>query len=176
MAGFESRAWRPHSSSFHMVVLAFASLFIASRPCPADDIYKYVDRDGTVTYSSFKPRGIVYEKLEPYCLYTYVGCALSNSDWNRVPLNHAAYKEQISDAAKRHGVDAALIRAVVHAESNFNHRAVCSRVRRCRCITGKPGMRQVRRRFGRSRLSGDLDRQTLETVSRRSPTTIGHFP
>jgi len=104
--------------------MPLAALLLLSAPCQADDIYKYVDRDGTVTYSSFKPRGIAYEKFEPNCIYTYLGCALSNSDWNRVPLNHAAYKEQISAAARRHGVDAALIRAVVHAESNFNHRAV----------------------------------------------------
>ncbi|PKM45230.1 MAG: lytic transglycosylase [Gammaproteobacteria bacterium HGW-Gammaproteobacteria-1] len=90
----------------------------------ATDIYKYTAPDGTVTYSALKPRSGAYEKLEPSCLLSYIGCELSASDWARVPLNHNDYHAQIRSVAAQHGLEAALVRAVVHAESNFNHKAV----------------------------------------------------
>lgn len=88
------------------------------------DIYKYTAPDGTVTYSAFKPLSGAYEKLEPSCLMSYIGCELSASDWGRVPLNHRDFHAQIHSVAARHGLEPALVRAVVHAESNFNHKAV----------------------------------------------------
>lgn len=90
----------------------------------AADIYKYTDVDGTVTYSETRPNSGTYEKLEPSCLFSYIGCELSGSDWSRMPLNHHDHVSPIHQAAKRHGLEPALVRAVVHAESNFNHKAV----------------------------------------------------
>ncbi len=101
-----------------------ALLLVVAGPAAADKIYKYVDRSGTVTYSAQKPLAGPYQRLEPSCLFSYLGCALSHADWNRVPLNHSAYREQIEYAARMHDVDPALVRAVVHAESNFNYNAV----------------------------------------------------
>jgi soluble lytic murein transglycosylase-like protein len=89
-----------------------------------DEIFKYVAADGTVTYSAFKPRNGAFEKLEPTCLLSYIGCDLARSDWSRVPLNHTAYRQLILDVATRHKVDPALVRALIHAESNFNHEAL----------------------------------------------------
>jgi len=99
-------------------------LLLAAAPVVANDIYKYTDDDGTVTYSGLKPLRGPYEKLEPNCLLSYIGCELSRSDWSRVPLNQRDYLQHIRDVAERHGLEPALVRAVVHAESNFNHRAV----------------------------------------------------
>lgn len=90
---------------------------------PADEIFKYVDADGTVTYSAFKPRSGAFEKIEPNCLLSYLGCELSRADWSRIPLNTTAYQELIVEVTSRHGVDPALVRALIHAESNFNHQA-----------------------------------------------------
>jgi len=99
-------------------------LLLLAAPAAADKIYKYVDRNGTVTYSALKPANRPYQRLEPSCLFSYLGCELSRADWSHVPLNHTAYREQIEFAARQHGVDPALVRAVVHAESNFNFNAV----------------------------------------------------
>ncbi|OOZ39578.1 hypothetical protein BOW53_11070 [Solemya pervernicosa gill symbiont] len=88
------------------------------------DIYKYTDKDGVVTYSSLKPMGLTYEELIPSCLMSYIGCDMANSDWRKVALNTEAFKDLVAKAAKRHNVDAALVRAVIHAESAFNRKAV----------------------------------------------------
>ncbi len=89
-----------------------------------DEIFKYMAADGTVTYSAFKPTSGAFEKLEPNCLLSYIGCDLARSDWSTVPLNLTAYQQLIADAARRHKVDPALVRALIHAESNFNHQAL----------------------------------------------------
>lgn len=121
-------------------------LVLCTVSCPArpDGIYKYVDRDGTVTYSSVKPRRGPFETVIPSCLTSYINCDLSGSDWSRVPLNYTAYRHQIVLAARRYDVDPALLRAVVHAESNFNTMAVSK--------AGAQGlmqlMPQIQRKFG----------------------------
>ncbi|TAN04376.1 MAG: lytic transglycosylase domain-containing protein, partial [Rhodanobacteraceae bacterium] len=43
---------------------------------------------------------------------------------NTVPLRLAAYSSDIDAAAKLSGVDTALLRAIIHAESGFNARAL----------------------------------------------------
>jgi len=104
--------------------LLAAMLLSCSMNASADEIFKYVAADGTVTYSAFKPRSGSFEKLEPNCLLSYIGCDLARADWNHVPLNHTAYRQLITDVASRHGVDPALVRALIHAESNFNEQAL----------------------------------------------------
>lgn len=87
------------------------------------EIYKYVN-NGVVTYSEEKPRHVTYERLQPNCLLSYIGCEMAQSDWSHVKLNHDAYRDIVAQSAHTHAVDAALIRAVIHAESNFNHKAI----------------------------------------------------
>lgn len=95
-----------------------------AQPLAADEVYKYIASDGTVTYSYLKPSSGSYKRLQPNCLLSYIGCAMSHADWSRVPLNRDAYQELIYEVATRHGVDPALVRALIHAESNFNNRAL----------------------------------------------------
>lgn len=87
------------------------------------EIYKYVN-NGVVTYSEEKPRHVTYERLQPNCLLSYISCEMAQSDWSHVKLNHDAYRDIVAQSARTHAVDAALIRAVIHAESNFNHKAI----------------------------------------------------
>lgn len=44
-------------------------------------------------------------------------------------LNTAAFNDEIRNAARQHGVEEAIVRAIIHAESAFNPRAL-SRVGR----------------------------------------------
>lgn len=110
----------------HNRAAALLAAFLLAGPLSArgDEIFKFVAADGTVTYSAFKPRTGAFEKLEPSCLVAYISCELARSDWSRVPLNHTSFRQLIVEVATRHKVDPALVRALIHAESNFNHEAV----------------------------------------------------
>ncbi len=109
------------SSKKSYCALLFCSALLLYRGAQAE-IYKYVN-NGITTYSAVKPRQGTFEKLNPGCLFSYIGCERARSDWSRIKLNHHAFKRLIEQSAHLHAIDAALIRAVIHAESNFNHQA-----------------------------------------------------
>lgn len=100
----------------------FASTLLLCGATVRAEVYKYVE-NGVITYSAEKPRHGTFDRLETGCLLSYIGCDMANSDWGHIPLNHKAFKEIIEESAQTHAVEAALIRAVIHAESNFNHQA-----------------------------------------------------
>ncbi len=102
--------------------LIFLFALLCVTPVQAE-IYKYV-RNGVITYSADKPNRGAFENLKPSCLLSYIGCDLARSDWSRIKLNHTAYKTLIEQMAHKHDVSPALVRAVIHAESNFNHKAI----------------------------------------------------
>lgn len=87
------------------------------------EVYKY-QHNGVTTYSEERPQRGTFESLQPSCLRSNIGCELAHSDWSHIKLNPHAFKELIEQSARTHAVDAALIRAVIHAESNFNQQAV----------------------------------------------------
>ncbi len=96
-------------------------------------IYKYVNEDGRVVYTNVKPhRAKKLETVERGCRTAPGGCKVAqtrkykgvSSDWRNMPLRWEPYADEISAAAKEHGVDPALIRSIVHAESAFDPKAV----------------------------------------------------
>jgi len=65
-------------------------------------------------------------------LFTYIATCVacdihSKIDFARTALNMEAYKSEIAAAAADFGVDTALLRAVIHAESAFNPMAVSNK-------------------------------------------------
>jgi hypothetical protein len=85
-------------------------------------VYKY-ERDGVTHYSNIRPAG------RHQVLFTYVdrcyACAVDSAvDWRQTRLNREAYAAEVAEIAARHNVDAALVRAVMHAESHFNPLAI----------------------------------------------------
>jgi len=92
-------------------------------PCTAlGDIYRYIDANGVVHFTNTPTD-------EGYTLYLKekrVGKVLQ-ARTRRFKAGPDVYDNLILKAARAFGVDHALIKAVIHAESGFNPRAVSSK-------------------------------------------------
>lgn len=88
-------------------------------------VYTYM-KDGVTHYTNVRPQnaGSAVRTLFTYVETCYACGSLPGVDFSNVRLNTAAYAAEIRDAAARFGVDEALVRAIVHAESAFNPNAV----------------------------------------------------
>lgn len=101
----------------------------AALPSPAlrGAVYRVRRADGSLEYTNLAPAtsgGGQVVRLFTY-LITCMACNLhSPIHWQTVPLRWADYAGSIEDASRRYGVDQALLRAVIHAESAFNARAI----------------------------------------------------
>lgn len=78
-------------------------------------VYKY-SSDGTASFSDRPPKGQAYEVLSYKCFACDVNSPI---DWHSIKLYPNKYAGTINAAAQQYGVDAALVRAIVHAESAF---------------------------------------------------------
>ena len=82
-------------------------------------VYKY-EQNGTPSFSDRPPVSGVYTILRPSCF----ACSPSSPiNWKATKLYFQEYAEPIERAARDFGVETALLRAVVHAESGFNPHA-----------------------------------------------------
>ncbi|HEX4853039.1 lytic transglycosylase domain-containing protein [Arenimonas sp.] len=87
-------------------------------------MYKY-ERDGVTHYTNVRPGGDAGARL----LFSYVeacyACgALPGVDFGTVRLNTEAYAAEVRAAAAEFGVEEAVVRAIIHAESAFRPNAV----------------------------------------------------
>ena len=78
-------------------------------------VYKYSD-EGTASFSDRPPKGQTYEVLSYKCFACDVN---SKIDWYSIRLYPEKFASTIEQAAQQYGVDPALVRAVIHAESAF---------------------------------------------------------
>lgn len=98
-----------------------------SRRLVQGQVYSYV-KDGVRHYTSRRPKGgglsamrtIRYSYMET----CYACGALPGINFGNVRLNTAAYQAEIAAAAREFGVDEAVVRAIIHAESAFNPNAL----------------------------------------------------
>jgi soluble lytic murein transglycosylase-like protein len=91
-------------------------------------VYRVQRANGITEYTNVKPTsGATFAVLFTY-IATCVACDVhSKIDFARTALNLDAYKDEIAAAASSTGVDVALLRAVIHAESAFNPMAVSNK-------------------------------------------------
>jgi hypothetical protein len=101
-------------------------------------VYRVVRADGSVEYTNLpqtSQKGHTVTMLFSY-IATCVACNLhSPIRWNSVSLNLTAYADVIRAASAEYGVDEAFLRAIIHAESAFNPRAMS--------IKGAQGLMQL---------------------------------
>ena len=86
-----------------------------------DTVYRYTDDNGVMAYSSVRPSADEFEVIRFYC---YACDPESSVDWRKTPLFTKPFESEIRTAAQEFGVDPALVRAVIHAESAFNEKAL----------------------------------------------------
>jgi soluble lytic murein transglycosylase-like protein len=110
-----------------------ADTVAAAPPAPAGDrvlrgaVYRVTRPDGTVEYTNMKPAGPGTHAVTMLFTYisTCVACNLhSPIRWNSVELNLTAYADTIRLASSEFGLDEAFLRAIIHAESAYNPRAL----------------------------------------------------
>ncbi|WEN14565.1 lytic transglycosylase domain-containing protein [Rhodanobacter sp. AS-Z3] len=90
-------------------------------------VYRIVRADGSVEYTNLPQVGRSGHAVTMLFTYisTCVACNLhSTVRWNSVSLNLTAYADTIRAASIEYGVDEAFLRAIIHAESAFNPRAM----------------------------------------------------
>jgi soluble lytic murein transglycosylase-like protein len=90
-------------------------------------VYRIVRADGSVEYTNLRPAGRKGHAVT--MLFSYIAtCAACNLHstvrWGSVSLNLTAYADTIRAASVEYGVDEAFLRAIIHAESAFNPRAL----------------------------------------------------
>ena len=91
-------------------------------------VYRVARADGITEYTNVKPaKGSAFAVLFTY-IATCVACDVhSKIDFAKTALNIEAFRDEIATAASATGVDVALLRAVIHAESAFNPMAVSNK-------------------------------------------------
>ena len=91
-------------------------------------VYSYI-KDGVRHYSSSRPSGsaqVAAVRTIPYSFFeTCYACgAAPGVNFCTVRLNHKAYRDEIARASRDFGVEEAIVRAIMHAESAFNPNAL----------------------------------------------------
>jgi soluble lytic murein transglycosylase-like protein len=83
-------------------------------------IYTYVDENGVTVFTDRKPDSQRYRVRNLGCY----GTCRTGVDWDRTPLKLQPFAQEVQAASEIFGVDEALIRAIMHAESWFEPEAV----------------------------------------------------
>ncbi|MDR2012947.1 MAG: lytic transglycosylase domain-containing protein [Rhodanobacter sp.] len=90
-------------------------------------VYRVQRTNGVTEYTNIKPDSGRFAMLFTYIATCFACDADSRVDFARASLNVNAYKDEVTQAAADYGVDVALLRAVIHAESAFNPMAISNR-------------------------------------------------
>jgi len=87
----------------------------------SETVFRYKDDKGIVAYSGTRPSVEDFDVISFHC---YACNPNSRVNWRTTPLFLSRYQTEIKTTADEYGVDPALVRAVIHAESAFNEKAL----------------------------------------------------
>jgi hypothetical protein len=90
-------------------------------------VYKITRANGVTEYTNIHPNHGGYRVLFTYISTCYACSLHSTVNWMLTALNRDAYRNEVAAAATEFGVDPALLRAVIHAESAFNPNAISNK-------------------------------------------------
>lgn len=128
-------------------------------------IFKYL-KGGTASFSDTPPTKGPYIVLSPSC---YACNLTSTINWHATQLQPDAFTAEIGASAQQFGLDPALVRAVIHAESGFNPTA--------RSRSGAVGLMQLMP--GTARMMGVTDsatpRHNIQGGSRYLASLLARF-
>ena len=86
-------------------------------------VYTYM-KDGVRHYTSARPQGGTQVASLRTIKYSYIetcfACGNPGVDFGRLRLNTSAYSAEIAAASREFGVEEAILRAIMHAESSYN--------------------------------------------------------
>lgn len=111
---------RRHDSLRWGLVTLTAMALAATQAPAATRVYTYVDANGITVFTDRKPDNTRYRVRNLGCF----GTCRTDVDWERTPLFNGHFQAEIETVSQSFGIDAALIRAVMHAESGFQPDAV----------------------------------------------------
>ena len=112
-----------YPSSLVLGLAAILLLFSCSSQATAK-VYQYTQNDGVVAFSDRQPLHRPYRLLKFDC---FACNPVSTVDWSNTRLFLSEFQHSIQQAATKHQLDPALIRAVIHAESGFKADALSKR-------------------------------------------------
>lgn len=104
---------------FSLLIAVLLLLMAGVKPAQAQ-IYSYVDENGITVLTDRKPDTSRYRVRNLGCY----GTCRTGVDWERTPLINGRFQAEIETVSEVFGVDPALVRAVMHAESWFEPEAV----------------------------------------------------
>lgn len=128
----------PAERSPAAVAAQVAPTAVAASPAPAPvgraqrvvsgQVYAYM-KDGVRHYTSTRPAQVANVGAVRTIQYSYIercfACGVNSTvNFGSVRLNTQAYNTEISAAAREFGVEEAVVRAIIHAESAFNPTAL----------------------------------------------------
>ena len=127
MGGAGSTATPASAAPAPVAVASVAPAARNSRRLQQGQVYSYV-KDGVRHYTSQRPKGAdatAVRTIKYSFFETCYACApLPGVNFGNVRLNTAAYAAEIKAAAAQFGVEEAIVRAIMHAESAYNPNAL----------------------------------------------------
>lgn len=102
---------------FFMAILTLACAFAGAETT----VYKYKSKSGVTSFSDIEPIGLDYQQIRFDCYACQVDSLVN---WRNTKLYLSEYSKAIHQASSQHQIDPALVRAIIHAESHFNAKAI----------------------------------------------------
>lgn len=105
-----------------LVLISLVTYLLINSNSALAQVYTYIDDNGIKVLTSRKPDTTRYQVKNHGCF----GTCRVGINWNSTPLKPKLYSNEVNAAAYAFGVDKALVRAIIHAESWFEITALSS--------------------------------------------------